>query len=243
LIVFVIDSIKKRLHRDIVADPVLHARVLNLYLCGEAYPHAVNDYFPVEQAERAGCAELSAMMREHFADEDKHIALYAKAIHKLGEDVLDLPDADIFNHVIRSHTGDPWRVEPGMDIDQARDRIANFLAHAHFLEKRVARSLDYHLDACTHSVSDYPSKAVTAVLADEQRHVRYTREAVFDLVPRGRAVEIVEHHRRAEHRANLDFSSRELRRLLIEEPGHWPSARKPLYRACAFVMRGVLACA
>ncbi len=237
---YFIDSIKKRLHRDIVADPLLHARVLNLYLCGEAYPHAVNDYFPIVHVESA---ELAGMMRTHMEEEDKHIALYAKAINKLGQEVLDLPLADIFNHVIRSHTADPWRIDPGMNLDAKRDRIANFMAHAHCLEKRVARSLDYHLEACAHAASDYPAKAVSAVLADEHRHVSYTYEAVFDLVPQRRAQQIMGAHRSAEHRANLDFSSHELRRLLIEEKGHWPAQRAPLYRACAFVMRGVLACA
>src|SRR4051812_30683285 len=120
----VISSIKKRLHRDIVVDPVLHARVLNLYLCGEAYPHAVDDYFPVEHAEEVSGPELAVTMRAHLADEDKHVVLYAKAIRKLGEEVIELADADIFNHVIRSHTPDPWRVEPGMDVDDKRDRIA-----------------------------------------------------------------------------------------------------------------------
>ncbi len=235
-----IDSIKRRLHRDIVADPVLHARVLNLYLCGEAYPHAVDDYFPVEHVE---CPELAGMMRTHMQEEDKHIALYAKAIHKLGQEVVDLPNADIFNHVIRSHTAAPWRVEAEHDRDTRTDRVANFLAHAHWLEKRVARSLEFHHDACAHSASDFPGKAVAAVLADETRHVSYTHEAVYDLLPRQRAHDIIEHHRQAEHRANLDFSSRELRRLIGAEGSHWPTARKPIYRACAFVMRGVLACA
>ncbi|MFM5917974.1 MAG: ferritin-like domain-containing protein [Novosphingobium sp.] len=238
-----IDAIKRKLHRDVVADPVLHARVLNLYLCGEAYPHAVDDYFPVDHAEEVAGSELAGIMREHMADEDKHIALYAKAIGKLGQEVIQLPEADIFNHVIRSHTAEPWKVEAAMDADAKRDRIANFLAHAHWLEKRIARSLEYHFDACAQAASDYPAKAVGKVLADEQRHQRYTREAVFDLVSKRRAVEIIESHRRAESRANLDFSARELRRLLVEEGEHWPAARKLPYKVCAFVMEGVLACA
>lgn len=238
-----VSAIKRRLHRDIVADPVLHARVLNLYLCGEAYPHAVDDYFPVDHAEAVAGSELADTMRAHMADEDKHIALYAKAIGKLGEEVIQLPDADIFNHVIRSHTPEPWKVEAAMDSDAKRDRVANFLAHAHWLEKRIARSLEFHFDACAHAACDYPGKAVGAVLADEQRHQRYTREAVFDLVPKRRAVEIIASHRRAESKANLDFSARELRRLLVEEGEHWPGTRKLSYRVCAFVMEGVLACA
>jgi hypothetical protein len=236
----VIDAIKRRLHRDIVADPVLHARVLNLYLCGEAYPHAVDDYFPVEHVE---CPELANLMRTHQHEEDKHIALYAKAIRKLGQPVVQLGDEAIFNAVIRSHTPAPWRVEPGMDRDAKRDRVANFLAHAHFLEKRVAHSLGMHLEACAHSPSPYPGKAVSAVLADENRHVSYTFDAVFDLMPRQRALDIVASHRRAEKRANLDFSSRTLRRLLREENDRWPAGRRPFFSACTWAMRGALALA
>jgi hypothetical protein len=43
----VVGAVKRRLHRDIVADPVLHGLVLNLYLNGERYPHRVDDYFPL----------------------------------------------------------------------------------------------------------------------------------------------------------------------------------------------------
>jgi len=235
-----ITAIKKQLHRDIVADPVLHARVLNLYLCGEAYPHAVDDYFPVQHVD---CPELADLMRSHQQDEDKHIALYAKAIHKLGAEVIDLPDANIFNHVIRSHTPEPWRVEPGLTRDQRLDRVANFMAHAHWLEKRVARSLEYHHEACAQAANEFPGKAVAAVLADETRHVSYTHDAVFDLVSRERGMAILESHRQAEHRANLDFSSRQLRRLLVEERERWPPGSRMYYRSCAFVMRAVLACA
>lgn len=233
-----VDAVKRRLHRDIVADPVLHARVLNLYLCGEAYPHAVDDYFPVAHVE---CPELASMMRTHMQEEDKHIALYAKAIRMLGCEVVDLDDSAIFNVVIRSHTPSPWRVEAGMDRDARNDRIANFLAHAHFLEKRVAHSLTMHQEACAHSPSPYPGKAVAAVLADERRHVAYTHAAVYDLVPRQRANDILAEHQRAEKRANLDFSSRTLLRLIRGEPTHWPATRRPFFGACAWAMRGMLA--
>lgn len=238
VVLHLVDAVKRRLHRDIVADPVLHARVLNLYLCGEAYPHAVDDYFPVDHVE---CPDLQATMRTHRQEEDKHIALYAKAIEKLGCEVIDLDDSAIFNAVIRSHTPSPWRVEPGMTADTRNDRIANFLAHAHFLEKRVAHSLEMHQEACAHSPSPYPGKAVAAVLADERRHVAYTRDAVFDVVSRQRANDILAEHRRAEYRANLDFSSRTLLRLIREEAKHWPVGRRPFFGAVAWTMRGILA--
>lgn len=234
-----VDGAKNRLHRDIVADPILHARVLNLYLSGEAYPHTVDDYFPVDHVD---CPELAQRMRNHLKEEDKHVALYTKAIQTLGAEVLNLPDWCIFNHVIRSHTPEPWRVDAHLGPDERADRVANFFGHAHFLEKRVARSLEYHYDACSHASCEYPGRVVGLVLADEMHHVRYTRDAVYDLVPRQRAHEILESHRAAEFRANLDFSYRQLRRLLVEESTRWPASSKWLYRTCAFAMQGILCC-
>jgi hydroxymethylpyrimidine/phosphomethylpyrimidine kinase len=232
-----IDATKRQLHRDIVADPVLHARVLNLYLNGEAYPHRVDDYFPVAHVE---APELAERMRTHMAEEDKHIALYAKAIDKLGQQVEDLPHACIFNAVIRHHTPESWAVRSHQDRDTRRLRLAHFLAHAHCLEKRVARSLEMHLDACAHAASPYPAKAVAAVLADEHDHVRYTAEAVNELLPRSAAAAVWSVHVAAEKRANLDFSSAQLRRLLRENRSSWPGARRRYYALCAWAMRGLL---
>ncbi len=236
----IVRSIKQRLHREIVADPVLHARVINLYLCGEAYPHAVADYFPIASAANA---ELASKMTAHFRDEDKHVLLYTKVIEKLGCTVVDLPLQHVFNHVIRCHTKASWLVEKNSCPDQRDDRVANFLAHAHWLERRIEHSLGIHLEACEHSACDYTRKAVAAVMGDETRHVSYTREAVFDLVPRQRAIDILDHHRRAELRANLEFSSRQLRRLLSDEPNRWSLGGKALYGACAAALSGLLYCA
>ena len=103
----IVDALKRRMHRDVVANPAVHAAVLNLYLNGERYPHKVDDYFPIAAAEDATLAQA---MAAHAHDEDKHVALYAKAIEKLGHDVVELPDDDIFNHVIRVHTAEPWAI-------------------------------------------------------------------------------------------------------------------------------------
>jgi hypothetical protein len=233
----IIDWTKRRLHRDIVADPVLHARVLNLYLNGEAYPHRVDDYFPIAHVESP---ELAARMRTHMDEEDKHIALYAKAIEKLGQTVEDLPHACIFNAVIRHHTPDSWAVREGQDGETKRLRLAHFLAHAHCLEKRVASSLEMHVDACAHAASPYAAKAVAAVLADEYDHVRYTAEAVDELLPRSAAHEVWNVHVAAEKRANLDFSAAQLKRLLRENRENWPGSRRAYYRVCSAGMRGLL---
>ena len=228
-----VDALKRRMHRDVVANPAVHAVVLNLYLNGERYPHRVDDYFPIAAAEDAALAQA---MAAHAHDEDKHVLLYAKAIEKLGHEVLELPDDDIFNHVIRVHTAEPWAIAENMDPDERKRRLAHFLAHAHWLEKRIARSLEYHLDACEQATSDYAGKAVAAVMRDEQRHVGYTREAVLELLPRGEALDVLAVHQRAEHFANLDFSRRQMRKLLALSPRVFPAASRAIYRACIAFM-------
>lgn len=230
----IVDRVKRRLHREIVADPVLHALVLNLYLNGEEYPHRVDDYFPVHAAEDP---DLADSMRRHVADEDKHVQLYARAIEKLGQPVLKLPLADVFNEVIRGHTPASFAIAAGDGRDARRLKLAHFLAHAHYLEKRIARSLEFHADACAQAAHPYPVKAVGAVLADETRHVRYTREAVIHLLPRGLAHEVLRVHRRAERQANLDFSSRQLGRLLRDHRRRFSRGGRLVYRGCVAAMK------
>lgn len=227
----IIDGMKRRLHRDIVADPVLHGRVLNLYLNGEQYPHRVQDYFPMAAAEELSLAQR---MRQHLREEDKHVALYTRAIRALGQPVAELPLDDVYNTVIRRHTPPP---EAPSGADARRLGLAHFLAHLHFLETRVARSLEYHLDACAHAESPYPAKAVQVILADERAHAAYTREAVFELVPKGVGAKIIGVHRRAEARANREFSARELRRLLDEEGARFGRASHAIY-ACGTALLG-----
>lgn len=236
----IIDGIKARLHRDIVADPVLHGLVLNLYLNGEQYPHRVGHYFPMAAVEEP---QLGQTMRQHMADEDKHIALYTRAIEKIGQPVQVQPLENVFNSVILRHTPANFALEAGETRDAARLKLAHFFAHLHFLEKRVARSLEYHLDACAHAVSDYPAKVIDAVLRDERGHVRYTRESVVALLPAPDADRVLKLHARAERRANLDFSANELGHLVRAHAGRFPRWRGGTYRACAALLRGVLAIA
>ena len=232
LAMHLIDVIKRRLHRDIVADPVLHGRVLNLYLNGEQYPHRVCDYFPMTAVEDAA---LEVRLREHLREEDKHVALYTKAIRALEQPVAELPIDDVYNTVILRHT--PPRRARSSSADDRKLELANFFAHLHFLESRVAQSLEYHVDACAHAASDYPVKAVSVILRDERAHAAYTREAVFCLVPAPLGREVLEVHRRAESRANREFSARELKRLLGEEGGRFGGRARTLY-ACGAALMG-----
>src|SRR5438105_3048850 len=131
---YVIDALKRQIHRDIVADPRTHGWVLNLYLNGERYPQTVCDYF---QAEYAPTPELADHIRLHEKDEHKHELILGKAIRALGEEVIDLPRVDIFNVVVRMFTRDAFHIRPDDAEHLRRDKLANFMAHAHFLEKRV----------------------------------------------------------------------------------------------------------
>jgi hypothetical protein len=229
----IVSSIKRRLHRDIVADPVLHGRVLNLYLNGEQYPHRVRDYFPMAEIEDGA---LEQRMREHLREEDKHVALYSKAIRELGQPVTELPMEDVYNTVIQRHTPAPAFVSE-LPADRRRHKLAHFLAHLHRLESRVANSLEYHLDACAHSANPYVAKAVHVILEDEWAHAAYTREAIFGLVPAAVARDLLELHRRAEALADREFSARELSRLLREEGRRFPTPRRALY-ACSAALLG-----
>jgi hypothetical protein len=225
------------MHRDICADPVLHGLVLNLYLNGEQYPHRVIDYFPpAENVE----PELALAMHSHMQDEDKHIRLYEKAVKKLGQPVLELPLDSVFNHVIRSHTSESFAMQANDGPDEQRWKLANFFAHLHFLETRVAQSLEFHLDACAHSPSDYPAKVVSVVLGDELRHATYTRDAVHALLPRAKACSVMASHARAEATANVELSARELSRLVRENGDRFPHGRRWVYRLCTVFLAQVM---
>src|SRR5947208_2865940 len=188
---YVIDGIKRQLHRDIAGDPRTHGWVLNLYLNGERYPQTVCDYF---QSEYAPTQELADLIRLHEKDEHKHELLFGKAIHSLGERVVELPRIDIFNVIIRMFTPGTFHILPNDAPELRREKLANFMAHCHFLEKRVAHSLNYQAEVSRDAHSPIVGKAVNAVLADEGRHVRYTIEAVEDLLTRRRANEVLDAH-------------------------------------------------
>jgi hypothetical protein len=189
----------------------------------------VRDYFPAAAIEDAA---IERRMREHLREEDKHVALYTKAIRALGQPVAQLPLADVYNTVILRHT--PTRKAQGRD--ESRLDLAHFFAHLHFLESRVAHSLEYHVDACARAASPYPEKAVQVILQDERAHAAYTREAVCALVPSGVARDVLAVHRGAEARANREFSARELKRLLGEEGARFGAPGRALYACGAALM-------
>ncbi|WP_161604557.1 hypothetical protein [Roseiconus nitratireducens] len=205
---FIINAIKSRLHRDVVANPIAHGWVLNLYLHGERYPETVCDYF---QSEFAPTRDLADSIDRHASDEAKHVRLYTHALTTIGQPIVPIAPPFVFNDVVRSFTPGTFHVLPDDPDEVRRFKLANFMAHAHFLEKRVGHSIEYHAEACGAGGRGAAEKCVFAVMRDEARHVDYTLEAVRDLVTRRRATAILETHRRAEAKANLHFSRRLLR--------------------------------
>ena len=164
--------------------------------------------------------------------------MYEKAILRMGHQVVELRGASVYNEVIRTCTDASFRIEPSDDRDAVRTKIANFCAHAHFLELRIARSLEFHLDACMRAGRDAIAKTVESVLADEERHQRYTLAAVHELVDGRTAGAILDVHRRGERRANLEFSQRQVRAFLDRFPRASPRRTMLAYRVCAGLMEG-----
>jgi hypothetical protein len=231
----IIDGIKRQFHRDLAADPVTHGWVLNLYLGGERYPQRVCDYF---QSEFAPTVELASAIKRHAADEEKHVRLFAKAISSMEQPVVELEMGDIFNEVIRSFTPGTFHIVESDAPAIRNEKLANFLAHAHCLEKRVARSFAYHLEACEHVGRPQVSAVLAVAKHDEDRHVSYTLESIYELLPRAQANRVLAEHRRVEARANLIFSQKQTRAFLQTFPAKTPRHRRMLYRACAMLMEG-----
>jgi hypothetical protein len=232
------DRIKELWHRDLVARPDTHAWVLSLYRAGELHPQTVDDYFPLAAAEDEA---LRNSMARHSTDETRHVRIYDHAIAKLGEKRTEFDGLDVFNVVIRRETKAGFSISGNDSADVRRERLAHFLAHAHFLEKRIARSLDYHLEACERAHRTEVARAVHAVHDDEERHLTYTLAGVHDLLPRARANRVIAIHRRGEARANLRFSARQVKAFLARFGRDTKLSHAVVYRTCAGMMEAARA--
>lgn len=223
----IVPAIKRLWHHDLAADPAAHLWCLNLYRAGERHPQTVEDYFPVAAAPDP---ELAELLRRHAADEERHTRMYGALIEAMGGEVVDVEEADVFNHQIRRAGGGGFTMHPGDDAPTRRRKLGHFLLHAHFLERRVLQSVAWHAEACTG-----PARAVVEqVHADEARHVGYTADWARQLLTEAEHAEAVELHRRAEAKANLVFSARQCR-VWVQRFGH-RADRRALYSACAFFM-------
>lgn len=233
MFVGVVDRLKLSWHRDLASHPVTHAWVLNLYRAGEQHPEKVGDYFPHQHAP---WPELAADLARHASDERRHTLLYAKAIERIGGVVEDLEGWDVFNRVIRDHTPVPFSIHEGDAPDLVRKKLGHFLLHAHCLERRVLRSVEYHAEACAQLGKQREAKLVAGVHADEARHVAYSKEAAFELLGRREALDAIAIHARAEAAADKAFSAFQVRVFMDRHARHVPLSRRLVYTACAAMM-------
>ena len=224
---------KRMWHRDLASDPVTHAWVLNLYRAGERHPQTVKDYFPYAHAP---WPELAAKMQKHERDEERHTKMYTRAIEGLEQPVIDLEGYDVFNEVIRDKTSASFTMADGDTADQKREKVAHFLAHAHFLEKRIARSLEFHVEACRVAKNDRVATVVESVLTDEIEHVAYTIEAARELLTKRRAEEVIDLHRRGEAKANFAFSRHQVKTALSRFANKLARSHKGAYALAGVVM-------
>ena len=231
----VIDRIKIQFHKDLAASPESHGWVLNLYRGGERYPQRVCDYF---QSEFAPNQDLARALVEHAGDEDQHVMRFTHALQLRGQPVVEIDLGDVFNEVIRQFTPGTFHILQTDGEAARRWKLANFLAHAHHLEKRVDHSFDYHIEACQATGQEKIATIVGSIQRDEKRHVTYTREAVWDLLTRREAEEVMRTHQRAEAKANLMFSQRQVKAFLRHYPAASPRHRRLLFRLCAYIMEG-----
>jgi hypothetical protein len=231
--VAIVDRLKLQWHKDLAADPITHAWVLNLYRAGEQHPETVDDYFPFQHAP---WPELAASIQRHAADERRHTLLYTKAIERIGGEVVELDGWDVFNRVIREHTPVGFAIREGDSPDIKRRRLAHFLAHAHCLERRVLRSLEYHIEACERLGLRREARLVSGVHADEQRHVSYSEEAVIELVGEREARDTFELHAKAEAIADRAFSAHQVRVFMRTHAARLRLSNRMLYTACAALM-------
>lgn len=226
---------KLRWHLDIVADPAVHAWALALYRAGERHPETVSDYFPHERV-RAHWPALADRLKRHAGDERRHAALYDRAIESLGEPAPEIAERDVFNHAIRAWTPVSWAIEERDPREAIRIKVAHFLAHAHHLERRVRRSLDYHVEACARVGRTAVLAVVERVRDDEERHVASTLESLIEMTTARERGAIVALHAGAERGADRAFSARQTRAFLARLGPRIPIGRRALYAASALAM-------
>jgi hypothetical protein len=212
------DGLAKRLwHDELVRTPETHAWVLDLYRAGERHPETVDDYFPWRAAVDPW-PQLASELKRHAAEERGHAHLYARAIRSLGKEPEDLGGLDVFNHAIRAETAIAWQLGPGDPVPMRRLALAHFLAHAHCLERRVARSLEHHHRACRRAGKAAIAELVERVLRDEERHVASTLRGLSELTSTAERERILAFHAEAEARADRAFSARQVRSFLRRFP-------------------------
>jgi hypothetical protein len=167
-----VSSIKRRLHREIVADRVARL-VLNLIINGEQYPSR-DRLFSAGRRVR-----IAQRMRSHMRGEDKAVITSSRwrcwAAHVL-------PGCPTSKSSHPAHTPRASRREEDDDRDTRTLKLAHFLGHLHFLEE-AHQPLAGVPRGSMRGVRVALQAARWARGRDESGHVIYTRETVEALLP------------------------------------------------------------
>ncbi|MBX7149189.1 hypothetical protein K1X76_08880 [bacterium] len=207
----IIHRIKTGFHRDLLQNPETHAWVLNLYRAGEGYPQHANDYFPYEHFEDK---KITNQLKTHAQEEKKHEAFFTKLIRDMGEPLLEFKGPDIFNYAVKNFTPINFKIEIADSTETKRLKLAHFLIHAHFLEKRVAQSLLYHQEACNHEGKQKIAETINLIYQDELNHVKLTWNLATELLANAELETFKALHQKAEAKANLSFSQHQVRQFI-----------------------------
>lgn len=214
---------KRLIHRHIMSDHTLHEWQLNLYLAIERAPAMVLDYIPVDEVEDG---RLRRDFLRHRAEERKHELLFLRALKRIGGRDLSFPYEATYNRAVDQagchHGHRPFR-------DGIED-MTRWLLHIHVIEQRGLASFLYKAEACRHAGLEEVSRDIEGILADEERHVGYTREALRDLLGPARAEKRLREALRIESRAHVAYSRRFVEEFLRIGPSHGNQAWKVLYR-------------
>lgn len=219
-------------HKDLAKHPLTHAWILNLYRAGEDHHFTVEDYFPYEHALDP---TLREQMHKHMQDEARHGNLFLKFLKKNNWDTSNYIDDDVYNNVVRQHTPLGFQIFENDSSETKRLKLAHFLAHAHFLEKRVAQSLCFHQEACDQLGKTDILETLQEIHKDESHHVNYTREAVYNLLTRQEAKNVFTLHKQAEKKANVDFSQKQIQYLLNQRSSFLSKSNSLILKVFAFL--------
>ena len=182
---FIIDGMKARAHREVVANPSRMGGCSICTLTANATPKRSAIIF---RASIDSDAELAANIVHHAADETKHVRIYTRALESIGQPVEDLAPPFVFNEVIHSFTPDTFHIVSADHEDVRREKLVNFLA-----PRPLSRKAGGPVDRI-------PCRRLRGTKARQRREMRgcrdaqtkrgtcaYTREAVVDLLPRRKA--------------------------------------------------------
>jgi hypothetical protein len=162
------DPIGRRFLERLVAQPPGRAFMLAFLKASEEADEGKIFDTLVERIERSGDDELAKLVRRHRADEERHAAIFARAVERVGAApsipaelhvVTDL-DADLGGLTTRFLAGDAG--------------IADVYTLLQVIEERAVREWPAVVRALR-LVDAMAAADVEAVIDDERRHVKYAR--------------------------------------------------------------------